>query len=71
MCSPRFPNPQGERDYDESDLAFLAKKKAEEAALKELKAKVRGPRTAPWRLEARRQSGPQSTLSVSSLALMR
>lgn len=39
-CCPRLGTHQGEKDYDESDLAFLAKKKAEEAALKELKAKA-------------------------------
>ena len=32
---------QAEKDYDDADKEFLAKKKAEEAALKELKAKVR------------------------------
>lgn len=31
---------KAEKDYDESDLEFLAKKKAEEAALKDLKAKA-------------------------------
>ncbi|EFJ52523.1 hypothetical protein VOLCADRAFT_120302 [Volvox carteri f. nagariensis] len=31
---------KAEKDYDDADLEFLAKKKAEEAALKELKAKA-------------------------------
>ncbi|PNW77483.1 hypothetical protein CHLRE_10g438600v5 [Chlamydomonas reinhardtii] len=31
---------KADKDYDDSDLEFLAKKKAEEAALKELRAKA-------------------------------
>lgn len=33
---------KGPKDYDDSDLDFLAKKKAEEKALKEMRDKMKG-----------------------------
>lgn len=68
-CCPRLGTHQGEKDYDESDLAFLAKKKAEEAALKELKAKVGPHGLHPGPVGYCRQCGPSPPSRLLHLCL--